>query len=65
MLGFCDNFIDRSLVLILKYTVCEFYDCNDSFWRNENILNSNKKKKKNCWNCFLEKHLLNQKHFFE
>ena len=24
---FCDNFIDKSLVLILKYAVCEFYGC--------------------------------------
>ena len=80
--GFFDNFFHKSLVLILKYTVCEFHDyrtifdemtifwirrkknqfpppqkkqkcltkclrilwLSDSFWRNDNILNSKKKK---------------------
>ena len=27
--GFCANSFDKSLVLILKYTVCEFYDCRN------------------------------------
>ena len=26
-----DNFFDKSLVLILKYTVCKFYDCRTLF----------------------------------
>ena len=30
-IGFCDNSFDRSLVLILKYTVCQFYDCTTVF----------------------------------
>ena len=31
MLVFCDNSFDNSLVLILKYTVCEFYDSRNLF----------------------------------
>ena len=31
MLCFCDNPIDRSLVLILKYIFCEFYTCTIVF----------------------------------
>ena len=40
--GFCDNFFDRSLVLILKYTVCEFYGCTIFFKGNKDILNLKK-----------------------
>jgi len=29
--GFCDNSIDKSLVLILKYIVYEFYGCTSVF----------------------------------
>ena len=38
--GFCDNSIDRSLVLVLKHVVCKFYGCASVFketmifWRN-------------------------------
>ena len=31
MLGFCDNPVNRSLVLILKYIFCEFYTCTIVF----------------------------------
>ena len=47
MLGFCDNFIDKSLVLVLKYVACEFGGCASVFkeitifWRKKNLLPEN------------------------
>ena len=29
--GFCGNFFNKSLVLMLKYTACKFYDCTTVF----------------------------------
>ena len=55
---FCDNSIDKSLALILKYMVCKFYGCGSAFkkirmfWKNNScgqanlsfVLNQSKKK---------------------
>ena len=41
--GFCDNSFNKSLVLILKYTVCTFYDCMTVFEKNKTILNLKEK----------------------
>ena len=52
---FCDDSIIRSLVVILKYVVCHFYDCVTLFDEMTNILNSKKKtiNRNDCWKfCF-------------
>ena len=45
-IGFCDNSIEKSLVFILKYTVCKFCGCTTVFQGNEDILNLEKKNEK-------------------
>ena len=44
--GFCDNSFDKSWVLILKLTVCEFYDCRTLF---DEMIIFWIRKKKNGW----------------
>ena len=53
--GFCDNSIDRSLGLILKYIVYEFYGCANG---------KLKYFEKNIFNLFLKKTFLLPEIFF-